>query len=113
MASNRKGLVYNLDKVAGVIEETTEGFKFTYTTEYLADSTAQSVSLTLPMRAEPYVSKHLFPFFYGLLAEGTTRQLQCRRLQIDETDYFGLLLKTAHTDTIGSVTVVQINEEVQ
>ncbi len=106
----RKGLVYNNGVFAGRLEETTDGFKFTYATEYLAGSEAQSISLTLPKRTEPYFSRYLFAFFYGLLAEGTARQLQCRHLKIDENDYFGLLLKTAHSETIGSVTVVEADE---
>lgn len=106
----RKGLVYNHGVLAGTLEETPDGFVFTYANEYLVAPDAQSISLTLPKRAEPYISKHLFAFFYGLLAEGTTRQLQCQHLKIDENDYFGLLLKTAHSDTIGSVTIVEVNE---
>jgi serine/threonine-protein kinase HipA len=38
------------------------------------------------------------------------RQLQSRQLQIDENDDFGLLLATAQTDTIGAVTVQEIEE---
>jgi serine/threonine-protein kinase HipA len=47
----------------------------------------------------------LFPFFSGLLAEGTLRDLQCRIHRIDEADDFGLLLETAGGDVIGAVSV--------
>jgi HipA-like protein len=47
----------------------------------------------------------LFPFFSGLLAEGTLREMQCRMRRIDENDDFGLLLETAGGDVIGAVTV--------
>ena len=40
-----------------------------------------------------------------MLSEGVNRKLQCRQLQIDENDYFGLLLATGGTETIGAVSV--------
>jgi serine/threonine-protein kinase HipA len=45
-----------------------------------------------------------------MLSEGVNRQLQSRYLKIDEKDYFGLLLATATTDTIGAITVSEIKE---
>jgi serine/threonine-protein kinase HipA len=50
----------------------------------------------------------LFPFFYGLLAEGENKDMQCRILKIDENDSFTRLLKTASEDTIGGVIVKEI-----
>jgi len=90
----------------GLLEERDEGgYRFRYDPDYLA-SPGSPISLTLPKRAEPYEAGHLFPFFYGLLAEGSTRTIQHRVLRIDEDDAFGLLLATAQ-DTVGSVTVVR------
>lgn len=43
-----------------------------------------------------------------MLAEGANKAYQCRMLKIDENDAFGLLLATAHTDTIGAITVKRI-----
>lgn len=101
----RRGLVKNHGRLAGVLEELDDGrFRFTYNQEYLLDEETSGVSLTLPKRAEPYYSSLLFPFFFGLLAEGSTRELQSRLLRIDEEDSFGLLLATGH-NTIGSVSV--------
>ncbi len=97
--------MYNHGVRAGTLVEFTDAsFQFTYDKAYLASPGASAISLTLPCRREPYRSDHLFPFFYGLLAEGGTRALQSRLLRIDEEDHFGLLLATA-TDAIGSVTV--------
>ena len=100
---SRVGRVLNHGRFAGLLEELDGGYRFTYDPGYLA-SPAGAVSLTLPKRPEPYVSKHLFPFFYGLLSEGSTRVVQHRVLRIDEADAFGLLLATAQ-DTVGSVTI--------
>ena len=101
----RRCRVYNHDRFAGVLEELDDGtYRFRYDAAYLVDDTTEPVSLTLPKRREPYTSDHLFPFFYGLTAEGANRQLQARLLGIDEDDAFGLLME-AGCDTIGSVTV--------
>jgi HipA-like protein len=91
--------------LAGILEEMPTGYRFTYDRRYLADPLAPSVSLTLPKRTEPYESPHLFAFFYGLLAEGFLKNLQCKVLKIDENDHFGRLVATAGGDVIGCVTV--------
>ena len=101
----RRAEIHNHDRLAGVLEERDDGtYRFIYDESYLADPNTEPISLTLPKRAEPFVSDHLFAFFYGLLSEGSTRQLQARLLRVDEEDDFGLLLATAR-DAIGSVTV--------
>lgn len=97
-------------RLAGVLERTKDGYRFTYDAAYLADRTAPSISLTLPKRVEPFESPYLFSFFQGLLAEGALKDLQCRILKIDESDAFGRLVQTAGGDTIGSVTVVPDEE---
>ncbi len=107
---NRKAVVYNHGKRAGLLEEVPGGYTFAYAPDYLANSSLPSISLTLPKRGEPYRSAVLFPFFFGLLAEGVNRGLQCRRWQIDEKDYFGLLLATARYDTVGSVTLKPLGD---
>ena len=98
----RRAHVFNDGRLAGLLEETEDGFRFTYDATYLSDG--KPISLTLPTRSEPYSAATLFPFFYGLLAEGGTREIQHRVLKIDEDDVFGLLLATG-ADTIGSVSV--------
>jgi len=107
----RSGKVYCGGRLAGRIEETAEGYRFSYESEYLADPAGPSISLTMPKRTEAYSSKYLFGFFYGMLAEGILKQTQCRKLKLDEDDHFGRLLKTAGSDTIGEVTVVEEPEE--
>ncbi|TXI79864.1 MAG: phosphatidylinositol kinase [Cupriavidus sp.] len=102
----RRGKVFCKGALAGELGETESGeYVFAYDQAYLADPSARSVSLTLPLREEPYTAKRLFPFFAGLLAEGVLKELQCRELKIDESDAFGRLLKTAGSETIGDVTV--------
>lgn len=107
---SRKGLVYCSGALAGRLEEVPGGYRFTYDAGYLASAETQPISLTLPKRPAPFASKVLFPFFFGLLAEGILKETQCRKLRLDENDHFGRLLKTAHSDTIGDVTVVEESE---
>jgi serine/threonine-protein kinase HipA len=59
----------------------------------------------LPKGQQVYQRKDLFPFFFGLLAEGINKNIQCRLLRIDEDDNFTRLLKTAGEDTIGGITI--------
>ena len=106
---DKKAKVYFNGRYAGMLEEL-EGkksriYRFAYDRKYLADPATPPVSLTLPKQEEPYLSPVLFPFFYGLLAEGRIKELQCRMLKIDENDHFERLINTAGDDSIGTVTV--------
>lgn len=104
---SRSGKVYCRGVLAGHIQQVPDGYSFTYDPQYLASTGTKPISLTLPKRSEPLQSKVLFPFFYGLLAEGILKDTQCRKLKLDENDHFGRLLKTANSDTIGDITVVE------
>ena len=66
------------------------------------------MSLSFPKSQQEFVSDTLFPFFYNMLSEGANKNIQCQTLKIDEDDVFGLLLATAHSDTIGAITVKKI-----
>ena len=97
---------------AGMLDETTDGFRFSYYRDYAEHRDLPAVSLTLPKRADPpYEASVLFPFFSGLLTEGTAMHIQCRMLKLDETDLFGRLLKTAKDDVIGNITVHEMEED--
>jgi serine/threonine-protein kinase HipA len=40
-----------------------------------------------------------------MLSEGSNRKIQEKLLKIDSSDNFSLLVQTAHTETIGAITV--------
>ena len=106
----RKAEVYRNDILAGILTETDSGeYVFTYDTLYFNDKTKPGISLTLPKIQLEYTSEHLFPFFFNMLSEGTNRVFQSKQLKIDENDFFGLLLATTSYDTIGAITVKQID----
>jgi serine/threonine-protein kinase HipA len=107
----RKAKVLYKNEEAGILTQFENGsFEFVYLDSWAKDSTKPPVSLTLPKIAEPYRSTFLFPFFYNMLPEGSNKQTVCFKLRIDEDDYFGILLATSKTDSIGAVRLVKVSE---
>lgn len=100
----RTAYVYVRNIFAGELTETDEGYSFIYDADYLASSYAGAVSLTLPLREEPYTSKTLFPFFDGLIPEGWLLGIVSRNWKIDIRDRFGILLVSCR-DAIGNVSI--------
>lgn len=94
--------------LAGILGKDSTGYRFQYLPEYLASPASPAISLSFPKRQAVFESPVLFPFFFGLLAEGDNKTLQCRLLKIDEHDHFTRLLKTCGAETIGGVTVHEI-----
>lgn len=103
--SDQKAVVYYNNKVAGYLSKVNGKYAFRYDEDYLSEEDYPSISLSLPKRVQPYESDKLFAFFYGLLAEGDNKEIQCRKLRIDERDHFTRLIKTAAENTIGAITV--------
>lgn len=107
-----KGLVYNNGLLAGVIEKEAGGtYRFRYDDSYFINEKNPPISLTLPKSQQEYVAGELFPFFYGLLAEGVNKDIQCRLYRIDENEDFARLLLTAGDDAIGAITVKPEDDE--
>ncbi len=100
----RSGRVFYKDAFAGVVEETEEGYRFVYDSSYLTTSGAHPISVTLPLREEPYLSPTLHPFFDGLIPEGWLLSVVVRNWKVNERDRMGLLL-TVCRDCIGAVSV--------
>jgi serine/threonine-protein kinase HipA len=91
----------------GTLIETGRQVTFTYDPQWLARADAIPVSVTLPLRAEPYVTEGLHPFFENLLPEGWLLELATRKLKISKDDGFGLLLATC-ADCVGAVEIVPL-----
>lgn len=107
----RKGNVYRNDLLVGEIVRDANGeYGFTYDTDYLNMDNAMSISVNFPLQNEPFLSDRLFAFFFNMLAEGNIKEIQCRDLKIDPEDNFTRLLKTAHSNTIGSITVKEVED---
>ena len=105
MSRNRQGQVHLDGTPVGILSETQEGYMFRYLTEWLAREEAVPVSLTLPLRAEPYTTRYLHPFFQNLLPEGWLLELATKKLKVSKDDDFGLLLATC-ADCVGAVEII-------
>jgi len=105
----RKGKVYYKDEFAGIITEDANGVSFTYDKKYLESKKAKPVSLTMPLRDEPYVDKVMLPFFDGLIPEGWLLDIAEKNWKIKPRDRMGLLLAFCK-DTIGAVSVIRDEE---
>lgn len=106
MKELRKGQVFFNKELAGYISETKDGYLFKYDKDFLKNN--MPISVSLPLREEPYESKELFPFFKGLLPEGWYLDIVTATQKVDREDLFGILLCTTSGDTIGAVTVRKI-----
>lgn len=95
---------------AGEIRETEDGYLFKYEKNYLSSPNAESISLTLPLRENPYPDKILFPFFDGLIPEGWLLDIALKNWKIDLRDRFALLLACCK-DCIGAVSIKPKKEE--
>lgn len=106
----RKAQIYRKDALAGILTEGDGEYSFCYNDTYLAQEDALPISLTLPLQAEPFVSRVLFPFFDGLIPEGWLLDIALRNTDVSVLDRMSLLLLCCK-DCIGAVSVVAINSE--
>lgn len=104
MGAFRKAYVYIRDCFAGVLEETDEGYCFSYDPDYIKTENVVPVSLTLPIQNESFTSRTLFSFFDGLIPEGWLLNVVTRNWKIPENDRFAVLL-VACKDPIGNVSI--------
>jgi len=101
--------IYRNGELAGILtKEDDNMFSFQYDTSYLNRQHARNISVNFPLQKEAFRSDDLFAFFFNMLSEGNVKKTQCRNMKIDENDSFTRLLKTAHDDVIGSITVKEI-----
>ena len=102
----RSAVVYFRETAAGLLSKFRDGtYEFRYTKDYCANAAMPSIAFRLPKSRRVHRSRSLFPFFYGLLAEGVQKRLQCRSLRIDEKDHFTRLCETCRSGVIGAVWV--------
>jgi len=100
----RKAAVHLHGQQAGHLTQDEQGYTFAYTPEHLTGADAAPVSLTLPLRAAPYVERVLFPFFDGLIPEGWLLEVAEKNWKLNARDRMGLLLACCR-DCIGAVSI--------
>ncbi len=106
----RKAFVRLDGESVGKLSEHGRTVTFQYAPEWLKNRDAVPVSLTLPLRSEPYLSEGLHPFFENLLPEGWLLEIATTKLKIAKDDAFGLLAATC-ADCIGAVEIVASEDE--
>lgn len=103
----RQAKVLFRNEEAGILTQHDDGsFTFRYHDAW-AESNTPPISLTFPKTYREFHAEYLFPFFYNMLPEGSNKQVVCKHHRIDTDDYFGLLMVTAATDSIGAVRVIK------
>ncbi|HET9503037.1 MAG TPA: HipA N-terminal domain-containing protein [Hymenobacter sp.] len=106
----RKAEVHLHGQLAGHLTQDEQGYTFAYTPDYLLIPAAESVSLTLPLRAAPYVERTMLPFFDGLIPEGWLLEVAERNWKLHERDRMSLLLACCR-DCIGAVSIHPLETE--
>lgn len=106
----KQAAIYFWHSLAGVLTENDEGYSFVYDDAYLSSDDAVAVSLTLPLRKEPYRSNVMLPFFDGLIPEGWLLDIAERNWKIDARDRMALLMACCK-DCIGAVSVRPLQEK--
>jgi serine/threonine-protein kinase HipA len=103
----KQGKVFYKDREAGIVWQDENGYGFRYDAAYLDGESPFPVSLTLPLREEPYTSNTMIPFFDGLIPEGWLLELTIKNWKVQRDDRMEILL-IACKDCIGAVSVERI-----
>lgn len=101
----RKAEVLVQNVPAGILEEISPGGPYRF--QYVSGYNGNPVSLTMPVRPEPYTFESFPPFFEGLLPEGMQLEGLLRLRKLDRNDLFGQLLAVG-SDMVGAVTVREL-----
>lgn len=104
----RSAEVYLFDVLAGLLTEDENGYMFQYDSNYLASEQAVPISMTLPLQAETFRDKVLFPFFDGLIPEGWLLSIAEENWKLSRTDRMGLLLACCR-ECIGAASIREIH----
>jgi serine/threonine-protein kinase HipA len=84
--------VYLGEAKAGILEQDESGaLTLAYDRDYLAGADARAISISMPLREEPYPDRVVRPFFSGLLPDEGARQRLAGALGISAGNAFALL----------------------
>jgi len=99
----QRAKVFQRDILAGRVAQLEGGqWSFAYESGY----TGQPVSLSLPVRLEPYLFADFPPFLDGLLPEGAQLEALLKQLKIDRRDCYRQLIAVGQ-DVVGSLKVIE------
>lgn len=93
----------------GTLRTTNKGTSFTYDSAFARSDSARSISLSLPLREEPYLDADAPAFFEGLLPEGILRREFANIARTDELLSASLLARL-NNESVGGL-VFNCSEE--
>ncbi len=103
----RNAEVYLYGRLAGILSEDENGYRFQYLEEYLSGDLPVAVSRLLPLQKEAFYDRTLFPFFDGLIPEGWLLEIAEKNWKLDRNDRMGLLLACCR-DCIGAASIREV-----
>lgn len=105
---NKLEVIYKGNIKAGELWVDDDGYHFEYDDVFIEDVTTRPISVNMSKTQKAYHSKELFHYFKSILSEGENREQICKALSIDPSDDWSLLALTCQYDTIGAITVKNI-----
>jgi len=106
--ANKLEVIYKGSVKAGELWVDDDGYHFEYYDTFIDDVTTRPISVNMSKKQKTFHSKELFHYFKSILSEGENREQICNALNIDPSDYWSLLVLTCQYDTIGAITVKNI-----
>ena len=86
-----KLIVYRSGQRVGVLSRDEDSYFFSYDTAWLVQYRPAPLSISLPLREEPFSAKESKPFFSNLLPEGQLRDHYANKHRVSAEDDFALL----------------------
>lgn len=88
VSMERRGKLRRVGTIRG---QSAADSRFSYAGDYLRSADPAPVSLSLPLREEPFSPEQTKSFFEGLLPEGFTRRTVAQWMRVAEDDYLAIL----------------------
>ena len=105
----RRAAIFQSGTLAGYLQEEQDS---SWVINYIEDYAGIPISLTLPLRKEPYEFKEFPAVLDGLLPEGEQLEALLKKQKIDRNDCFTQLV-TLGQDLVGSLSVSIIKDSTQ
>ncbi|GAB5520354.1 MAG: HipA N-terminal domain-containing protein [Rhodothermales bacterium] len=105
----RQADIFVHDTLAGILASHPDN---QYSVTYRSGYTGAPISLTMPVRPDPYLFDRFPPFFDNLLPEGWQLDALLRKAKLDKHDYLGQLLVVGG-DLVGAVTIYPIDTSLE
>ncbi len=110
MMPDTLNIFYDEELIGTLHVDYADDFELSYAASWLAAPGAFDLSFSLPLSDVTYRGEVVRSFFDNLLPEGEARQLVCNRLQLSQSNIFGLLLHLGK-DCAGALSLLPPEEK--